>query len=302
MKPTVDSWIGLSLSLALAAAPAVAQDTAANAGQATSAPADAASAEPEPSRFHLSLATDFTNAYYFRGIRQEDSALIVQPYADAAFDVFRGENATVSLKLGIWNSFHAEATASATDDSFTKYWYEFDVYFGAGLVVGKWAFDARYYVYASPSDAFNTVEEFDFSVAFDDSELLGAWAMKPSATIAVETSNAADGQHRGTYLQLGISPGFTFQDEPLKDIALTFPVTVGLSLSNYYEGTGGENDAFGYATVGAKVTIPLKLDASWGAWAISAGVQALFLGDATSSFNDDDNVEVIGTVGVAVAF
>ncbi len=257
------------------------------------------------SRFHLTLSQDFTNAYFYRGIRQEDAGFIAQPYADLTLDVFRGDDATFSLKLGTWNSFHGKSTGSTTGDSFRKHWYESDLYAGVGLTAGKWAFDARYVWLTSPSDAFGTVDEFNASVAFDDSEWLGAWSLKPTALVAVETgSNASDGGRKGTYLQLGISPGFNFDAGSVKDVAVTFPVSVGLSLSNYYEGTSGsnQNDAFGFASVGVKVTVPLPLDKSWGAWTVSAGGQALILGDATRGFNKNDRVEGIAPVGVSVSF
>jgi hypothetical protein len=283
----------------LPAAPEVATPTP----TATIAEPEPAREEEEPSRFHLTLGTDVTNAYFFRGIRQEDSGLIVQPYADAALDVIRLENATISAKFGIWNSFHGESTLAATADSFAKNWYEADVYGGIGVAAGKWSFDARYVFYTSPSGAFGTVDEFDFSAAFDDTELLGAWSMKPSATLAVETgSNAADGGRTGTYLQLGVSPGFSFDAGSVKGIGVTFPAQVGLSLSNYYEGTGGENDTFGFASVGAKASIPLNLNESWGAWTLSAGVQAMLLGDAAGSFNAGGDTELIGTFGFSAGF
>ncbi len=121
--------------------------------------------------------------------------------------------------------------------------------------------------------------------------------------LAIETgSNASDGRGNGVYLQLGVAPGVVFQEAPLKNISLTFPVTLGLSLSNYYEGTDGENDAFGYASVGAKLAAPLNLEPSWGAWTLTAGVQGLFLGDAAESFNEGDSAEFIATFGVAVTF
>lgn len=265
-----------------------------------STPAPAAS--EEPSRFHLSIGADYTTKYYFRGIRQEDSGFIIQPFADAALDLVRSDAATLSAKIGVWNSFHGEATGATTGDSFVKHWYECDLYAGLGFTVGKWALDARYYFYTSPSDAFGTVEEFDFGASFDDSEYLGAWSLKPSVVLAVETgSNAADGATNGTYLQLGISPGFTFDADPFKGIAVSFPVTLGLSLSNYYE-ADDDNDAFGYVSVAAKVSIPLGEGGSWGAWALNASVQGLFLGDAAESISGGDDAEFIATVGVSVSF
>src|SRR5437868_8451340 len=86
----------------------------------------------EPSRIHLAMGMDYTTAYFFRGILQEDTGLILQPYADIALDVARFEKATIAAKIGTWNSFHGQATGSQKDDFFTKNWYESDLYVGAG--------------------------------------------------------------------------------------------------------------------------------------------------------------------------
>jgi hypothetical protein len=309
---SVELAIGLAAALvargALAQSPESVGEPSGSAPGASSTPAGrSAGGEPsdpsESSRFHLTVGADVTTEYFFRGILQEDSGFILQPYADLSLDIIRTDEATVSLKCGTWNSFHDEATLASTDDSFLKKWYESDLYAGVGMVAGRWSFDVRYIFYTSPSDAFGTVEELDLSAAFDDTSYMGTWALKPSVTLAIETgSNAADGGTGGTYLQLGVSPGFAFDAGRVRAISVLFPVGVGLSLSNYYEGTDGENDAFGFASVGIKASVPPPLDSSWGSWTLSAGVQGLFLGDATSTFNEDEDAEVIGTVGVSVSF
>ena len=257
----------------------------------------------EPSRLHLSLGADYTTAYFNRGYKIEDSGWIVQPFVDLSLDVFRLEDATVSITTGTWNSFQGAATDAGTSDQFTKYWYECDLYAGVGLTAGQWDFQARYYAYTSPSDAFETIEEIYLSGAFDDSELLGEWALHPSAIVAIEIGDVAnDGEGTGSYLQLGIAPGFTFDAGSLTDLAVTFPASVGLSLHDYYEGPDGENDFFGYASVGAVLAVPLPVDKSWGEWTLRAGVQGLYLGDVTSEANDGNHFEVIGTAGVTVEF
>lgn len=268
-----------------------------------SEPERARPSDPTPSRLHLTAGTDVVSAYYFRGIRQEDSGLIVQPYADFSLDVRRTDSATISFKLGTWNSLHGQATSAGTDDDATEHWYEADVYAGAGAVIGKWTLDARYTWYLSPSDAFGTVEEVSFGVAFDDSEHLGRWSLRPSATLAIETGpHAADGSRNGAYLQLGIAPGLTLSAGRIESIAVAFPAQVGLSLSNYYEGSDEENDTFGYASVGIRATVPIPIGHSWGHWSFYGAAQGLFLGDAARSFNDGDSAELIGSVGVSVSF
>ncbi len=257
----------------------------------------------EPSRFHLSLGADYTTAYFNRGYNVEDSGWIVQPFVDASLDVFRLEDGTISITMGTWNSFQGEATDAGTTDRFTKYWYECDLYAGVGLTAGHWDFQARYYAYTSPSDAFETIEEIYFSGAFDDTELLGAWAMQPSAIVAIEVGDVAnDGEGTGSYLQLGVAPGFTFDAGSVTDVAMSFPASVGLSLHDYYEGPDGENDVFGYAGVGVTLGVPLPIDKSWGQWTLRAGVQGLYLGGVTSEANDGNHFEVIGTAGVTVEF
>ncbi|MEK6703870.1 MAG: hypothetical protein AABZ53_16545 [Planctomycetota bacterium] len=260
-------------------------------------------AQAPDSRFHVTLGVDCTTAYFSRGYRFEDSGWIAQPFADVSLDVFRLEDATISFTMGTWNSFHGEATGAVSADGFTRTWYESDLYAGVSVAVGSWEFAARYYAESSPSNAWATIEEVYLSVAFDDSDLLGDWSLSPTANVVIETgSDSIDGGRKGTYLQLGVSPGLSFELGTMKDLRWSFPVSVGLSLSNYYEGASGENDVFGFASVGTTLSVPLNLDKSWGVWTLKAGVQGLFLGDATSTFNNGDHTELIGTIGVSLEF
>lgn len=260
-------------------------------------------ADAEPSSLSLSLGADVTNAYYFRGLLQEDSGFIVQPWADLAFDIYRSDDTSVNLQAGSWNSFHGEATDAGTSDEFVEHWYEADLYVGMGATLGPWTVDALYYFFMSPSDAFGTVDEFTLTLGLDDSAWMGAWALNPHVLLAIETgSNATDGFDNGVYLELGVEPGWTTDGGALRDVEVSFPLVVGLSLSEYYEGENGEDDTFGYVAFGAVVTVPLGEASSWGAWALTLSAQVLYLGDAAGSFNDDNQTEAIGAIGVSVSF
>ncbi len=258
---------------------------------------------PPESRFTIEFGVDVTSAYYCRGFLYEDSGLITQPYADVSLEVYRGQSTTLLALMGTWNSIHSEATDAGTTDSFLKDWYESDIYTGLGAEHGPWYFEALYYLYTSPSDAWSTIEELYLSAALDDSEHMGHMALQPSVLIAIETGdNANDGGRPGTYLELAISPGYAIEDGPLEGVEICFPASVGFSLSNYYEGDNGENDVFGFASVGTSICIPLALDDSWGSWSISAGIEVLFLGDAASTYNDDNETEAIFTAGISAEF
>jgi len=255
------------------------------------------------SRLSFSLGADVTNAYYFRGFLQEDSGFILQPWADLAFDIYQSDDASVNVQAGSWNSFHGEATDAGTSDDFLEHWYEADLYAGMGATLGPWTVDARYYFFMSPSDAFGTVDEFTFTLGFDDSEWMGAWALNPRALLAIETgSNATNGFDNGVYLELGVEPGWMTDLGGLREVEISFPLVVGLSLSDYYKGENGEDDVFGYVSFGATVAMPLGGESTLGAWTVTMSVQGLYLGDAASSFNDNDDIEAIGAIGVSVSF
>lgn len=272
---------------------------------ATQALAQDAAPQQVDSRLHFSASVDVTNAYFFRGILQEDQGFIAQPAAALTADLVRNDDFTLSATLGTWNSAHSEGTGSATSDTNVKHWYESDLYISLGASFGKWTLDATYTWYLSPNDAFESIEELAFSASFDDSEYLGAFALSPSVTIAFETgSNYADGadSDRGIYLGLSVAPGFETTVGADRTLAFSFPVEVGLSIDDYYQDGAGDDDTFGYASVGARVETALAAPAGFGEWTVYAAVNALFLGDNLESVNNDDAVDFVASIGISLAF
>jgi hypothetical protein len=161
-------------------------------------------------RISLSAGVDFSHAYYFRGILQTDKSFVAQPYGDVTFNLYEGENGlnSVGATVGIWNSFHSRNLGDVDDPTA---WYEADLY--GGFTVGfldNWEAGVTYTAYISPNNAFSTVQEISFGFSFDDSDLLGAFALSPSLVLAAELSGQADGgSDKGVYLQLGVEPGLT---------------------------------------------------------------------------------------------
>jgi hypothetical protein len=206
--------------------------------------------------------------------------------------------------LATWNSFHGQATGAQTNGDFTEYWYESDLIGGFTITSGKLALSTQYVFLTSPSDAFETVQELDFTLTYDDSELLGKFALHPYALLAIETgADASDGadSDTGTYLELGIAPGFSFDVGKTK-VGLTFPASIGLSLHDYYQNAAGEDDTFGFVQVGVKASIPLPIAARYGIWTLNAGLAGMYLGEQTASYNHGDHDQLIGTLGVQVNF
>lgn len=271
-------------------------------------PAPEAAKAPNTGRVSISAGVDWTSAYFFRGIKQETEDLILQPYGEVTFKLVENAGALTALALtgGIWNSLHTGATGSdsptATDP---KVWYELDGYFKlSAVLVEDFTASVIYTAYLSPNNVFNTVQEVAVGFAYNDAKLLGPFAVNPSLLIAFEFDGQADaGADKGIYAQLGIAPGYTFLADSAYPLALSVPLAVGLSLGDYYEFGTGSDDTFGYFSAGATLAVPLAfIPPEFGKWLVKAGVQVLFLGDNLKAVNDGDELQVIGTVGLAFSY
>ena len=210
-----------------------------------SAPAFAqeAAKDPNPGAMTVTGSLDFLNQYMFRGIRQNSSGIAVWPAIDLGLAAFSGEGGlkSVGINFGTWNSLHTGDTGQ--DGPSGKLWYESDFYAALGFGFGGGtSFTTTYTAYTSPNNGFTTVKEIMFKLAVDDSSKLGKGAVKPYIAIAQEfdtdvaRGQADGGENAGTYLELGIAPGYA---APKAGIA--FPIKVGMSLSDYYELAGEDN-------------------------------------------------------------
>lgn len=270
-----------------------------------------------------------SNKYYFRGIFQEDQGAIFEPALDLSLPLWIGDGkgdalSKLCLTFGTWNSLHSGPSGSGgTAASSPQSWYESDFY--AGLLActpSGFSISALWIDYTSPNGLFDAVSELDLGVAFDDSKCWGGRSgsfggLQPSFTLAFEAKNQADqnsapaATDKGTWLGLGIKPGFTCCD--LCDcqggdcasvpVTLSLPAHLGLSLGDYYEDASGHDETFGFADVGAMASLPLPfVPGRFGAWTLSASLQALFLGDSTEATNGGDSLEWLGTVTLAIGF
>ena len=266
---------------------------------AAASPAQAqGSTDPNPGNVKLTAGFDFANAYFFRGIPQDDTEVIMWPSGDLRFALFSGDGAlkSIGVNIGTWNSLHTGRAGS--DGPSGKLWYESDFYTGASLGFGKGTtVGVTYTAYTSPNGLFGTVKELSFKVAVDDSGFLGAFAVKPYMVLARELDGQADGgANEGTYLEIGVGPGHS-----LSRVSLAVPVKVGLSLSNYYEGAGGD-DTFGFFSVAGVVTVPFtSAPTRFGSWNIHGGVEFLVLGDRNEAVFGDSS-HVIGSFGIGLSY
>ena len=181
-----DCWLCVCASLA---APAAAQAPAAS-------PPD-----PNPGNLTVIGNVDFTNVYMFRGIRQDDTKVIIQPSAELDIAL---QSADKGLEEHEPQFRHVEQPAHwrcgpeqrrvGTRMLCDKLWYESDFYTTLAFGFSGGSLGITYTAYTSPNAGFNNVKESMFKFGGDDSAALGKAALHPWVIAAFEFD--ADNGHQ----------------------------------------------------------------------------------------------------------
>ena len=260
---------------------------------------------PNSGRLSFSGGTDFATAYFFRGYNQEDQGVVGQPYLTLYAKLSDEDEFKVTGYVGTWNSVHSEATL-ATADSGPDSWYESDFIAGVDVASGALTVGFIYTLYTYPNGAFESIQELGVKLAWDDSEFqkgkLG-FALKPYVAVYAET-----GDRNGSedwYGEAGISPGvYTFNEDGKYPVAISVPLTVGLSLKDYYFDEGGDEEVLGYASAAVTASVPLAfIPADYGSWNVTGTFQYLYLNaEGLQAANHGDDYELIGKIGLAFAY
>lgn len=264
---------------------------------------DAPVAAPSERAVRGAVGLDFTTAYWFRGILQENQGVIAEPWAELGWRLLGGDGFVrdVDLTFGTWNSLHDGPTGGSGG-----VWYESDAYVTlAAKLAQRVAVSTTYTAYHSPNAAFATVQEQSFSIAFDDADLLFPRGLQPSVTFAFELDGQADGgSHEGSYAEIAINPSLDLTKVGDANVVLALPITVGLSMNDYFEQPGGGRDeTFGYVDVGLVATTNLPwLPAGAGPWDLSLGLHWLGLGDSNEARHADDSDTWFATIGLRSTF
>jgi hypothetical protein len=256
----------------------------------------------------LSVGMDFTTAYFLRGILQERDGFIWQPYAGVTVTPYTGEGflKSFSLNLGTWNSVHSNKTLAS--GSGPSNWYESDVIAGFGLGLGDYVTtNLSYVMFAFPNGAFPTAQELDWTTNFNDSEFLGAFALNPSMlwVFELDSTSFGDLDDQGVYLQLGVRPSYVFFEDANYPLTLALPLSVGLSVADYYEESGpdGRDQTFGFFDVGIAASVPLSfIPPEYGAWSATASVDMLALSGTLATANRGDGTFFVGKAGISFAY
>lgn len=245
------------------------------------------------------LGADVVSKYIFRGYELQEDGVIVQPYAEFTVGIAEG----IDVYAGIWNS-----TGTETNGDNNEHWFESDIYAGVSIgdeILGLegFALDVSYINYTSPNDLFSQYEEIDVALAYDDSD--NDISFNPYVLFAFEFGTDGAGDDDNIYAEVGGELAFEFNESSDYPVALTVPVTVGFSLDEFYVDDEGDNEFFGFVSVGANVGVPLPfIPREYGQWSAAAGLTLFLLNDNAVGLDDgdNDNFNIAGTLGFALEY
>ena len=249
------------------------------------------------------LGFNFVSEYISRGAPQEVKGAIFQPYADVFYSIYEGDGFVnkVSLNLGVWSSFHSTHTA-APAGARVPAWYEFDYTPGVSVSFAKdFTLTVSYYDFDSPSAAFDESRNLNFSLAYNDANLLGAFALHPHVTYLRELEGKATNGPVGTsgnYYEVGVAPALP----AFGPVTVTVPLTVGFGSNNFYY----QNKGFGYFSGGPAVSVALPIPAKYGTWAFNASATYYYLPTQNAWVYSPDNTisqnRVVFSGGIGATF
>jgi hypothetical protein len=213
------------------------------------------------------LGVVVTSQYISRGVVNENQGFIAQPYLDLYFNMYEGSGFLnkIQLNLGLWSSLHSKKTGATPGTSLAS-WYEFDWMPGISFTFAKnFNFTFTYLDFDFVSGG-GRAGNLNFNLAYDDTDLLGAWALHPHFTVlksVIGNPVGVPGANGGWYYEVGIAPSHTYGP-----VTLTVPLTVGLGDGKFYGG-----DTYGYFSAGITAAVPLAfIPETFGKWTLTSGV------------------------------
>lgn len=219
------------------------------------------------------LGVTMLNEYISRGLVQVDQGVVAQPYLDLYFKLYEGTGFInkVVFNFGLWSSIHSHVEPPG-NQSTVRNWYEFDYTPGIAVTFAKnFTFTASYFEFDSPANSFNTARSLNFNLAYDDTDLLGKFALHPHFTYLRELNapGFAGLAPDANYYEIGLAPGCA-----VGPVTLTVPLTVGLGSNGFYLG-----QTYGFFSAGLQASVPLSfIPECYGKWTFSAGYTYYNLG------------------------
>lgn len=248
------------------------------------------------------LGVTFVTKYFSRGINNGDQGVIAQPYTDLYFKIYDGGDKgfinSITINASIWSSLHSHTDGVPNEN--VRNWQEFDYTPGIAVTFAKnFTLTTSYFEFDYPSGLSDPQRSINASLAYNDSDLLGVFALHPHITVLAELPGAAAGlKPGGWYYEPGIAPSFGLVKDGMFPVTLTLPITAGFGSDGFYDGAG-----FGYFAGGANVAVGLGfMPKQLGTWTATIGATYYYLHKELATIDNGHHNDWVGSAAIGVAF
>ncbi len=249
--------------------------------------------------------------HYFtpRGLDVENSGVIVQPLVLLFWGLYHNEKTfvdDVTLTTGVWNSVHSRQSGPKHDN-----WNEIDPIFDLSFGFARdFKFEVDYTIFRSQNGSFATSQNLELKLDFDDSKIMGAFALHPYAGVFIELFNKATfaNTRESYYAEFGVDPTYTFASFPTASypLKLEAPSYITFPEHNFY----GRDSVVGVVSTGLKASVPLAfIPATYGHWTYYAQEMFYSLQNPALIKNGDfarngkpNHSEFVFSSGLTIAF
>jgi hypothetical protein len=254
---------------------------------------------------HVHFLFDFTFASAYntpRGMMVRANGLTVQPLFLTFIDIYKGDGFINSIKVigGCWNDLGTEGVSEHPpygSEPKTP-WTEIDPIGGISIGLAKnFKLDVTYIGFAEQILDIGMVHNLETKLSFDDSQLLGAFALHPyflwwqeldnkttdaDVPQAVFGSSGRSGKHpqpgSSHYFEFGFTPSYTFKEAG--NLKVEVPCRMTFPDSRFYGEYYGSSSVVGLMETGLKATLPLpNMPKGYGHWSTYAGFKYQYYND-----------------------
>lgn len=257
----------------------------------------------EESHVHFLFDTTFASGYTTpRGMIVRDTGLTIQPLFLMFVDIYKSDGFLSSVKMvgGCWNDFGTTQVSKQPPygSNPKTNWTEIDPIFGFSFGLGKKVtLDVTYIGFAEQILSIGMVHNLEVKLSYDDTELLGGFALHPYVLFWQELYNkttdadvpqavlgpspfSGSNPQPGSsfYFEAGLAPSYTFKN--FGNLKVEAPIRFLLPDSRFYGEYYGEAATLGLFEAGLKVSAPLNFTAKgYGHWKAYAGFKYQYYND-----------------------
>lgn len=253
--------------------------------------------EAPPSRIHALFNLEVSDKYLTpRGMIVQDEGVTIQPLFLGFLDAYDGKPGAVlsdiTLIAGFWSDYATDGIAEGLGPGSPETnFIEIDPILGVSFGLGKnWKLDVTYTAFCMQILNIGTSEHLETKLSYNDTDLLGAFALHPYLLFWKELDNKATaaanfGVDSSFYFEIGVAPSVT-----LGKLKLEAPLRAILPDDEFYGETFGGSSTVALWEAGLKATVPMDfMPKGYGFWSAHLGFRYM-------SF-EDDNLKQLSTDG-----